>query len=305
VLEPKQILFIFLDGVGLGTTNPAINPFITAKTKFFEQLLGNKLFYGLNEIVNQGLVFKPLDASLGIKGLPQSATGQTAIVTGLNAPKLIGNHYGPYPGPSLKKILDSGNVFADLASKNKTINLLNVYPPAYFEQKRLRENVIVYAYKTSEQKLHQLDSYLNKSISVDLSGEYLQKILPDLELLSPYETGKRAAEISTNFDFSFFDFWPTDLTGHRSSLSEAIELIERLDSFLLGVFENLKDTTLIITSDHGNLEDKSTKTHTLAKVPLIVYGKNAKSFAKVDNLTGIADVIKSLLVSPKQLWDTF
>jgi len=295
VLRKQKILFIFLDGVGLGCSDIEINPFIRAKTNFFEQLLGGKLSSGLNEIISQDLVFKHIDSTLGIKGLPQSASGQTAIVTGVNAPKIIGNHYGPYPGPSLKKILDAGNIFSDLSAKAKSINLLNIYPPAYFSQKRLRENAIVYAYKTSGNRLNELDSYLNKSISVDLTGEYLQKIMPSLPLLSPYETGKRAAEISGNYDFSFFDYWPTDLTGHRSSLSEAIELIEKLDSFLLGVYENLKDTILIITSDHGNLEDKSSKTHSLAKVPLIVAGKNAKSFAEIDNLTQIAEVIKDLL----------
>ncbi len=295
MLEPKQILFIFLDGVGLGSTDPLINPFIRAKTKFFEQLLGNKLSSELVEITSSKLVFKHIDAALGIKGLPQSATGQTAILSGLNASKIIGNHYGPYPGPSLKKILDAGNIFSDLAANGKTINLLNIYPPAYFSQKRLRENAVVYAYKSSGNKLNELDGYLNKSISVDLSGQYLQKIMPDLPLLSPYQTGKKAAEISSNYNFSFFDFWPTDLTGHRSSLSEAIELIEKLDLFLLAIFDNLKDSTLIITSDHGNLEDKSRKSHSLAKVPLIVYGQNAQDFAKVNNLTEIAGIIKKIL----------
>ena len=291
--KPKS-LFIFLDGVGLGSTNPTVNPFIAANTKFFEQLLGNQLSLELNEIITKDLVFKQIDASLGITGLPQSATGQTAILSGLNASKIIGNHYGPYPGPSLKKILDSTNIFSDLAAKDKTINLLNIYPPAYFEQKRLRENAIVYAYKTSGKKLNELDSYLKDSISVDLTGEYLQKVLPNVQAISPYEMGKRAAEISANYDFSFFDYWPSDLTGHRSSLAEAIELIEKLDSFLLGVLDNLKCTTLIITSDHGNLEDKSTKTHTLAKVPLIVYGQNAMSFAQIEDLTAVADVIREL-----------
>jgi hypothetical protein len=40
-----------------------------------------------------------LDASLCVPGLPQSATGQAALLTGLNAPELMGRHIEGFPPP--------------------------------------------------------------------------------------------------------------------------------------------------------------------------------------------------------------
>jgi len=40
---------------------------------------------------------------------------------------------------------------------------------------------------------------------------------------------------------------------------------------------NFEEDVLIITSDHGNLEDASVRTHTMNKVPVVVLGKKADS----------------------------
>ena len=43
-----------------------------------------------------GLV-KPVDPKLGVKGIPQSATGQTSLLTGVNAQGVLGYHKSGYP----------------------------------------------------------------------------------------------------------------------------------------------------------------------------------------------------------------
>ena len=137
-----MILFLFLDGVGLGKNAAGVNPFVAAKTPFLEYLLGGKLTEHLEMKDLSSLVFRALDARLGYEGLPQSATGQTTLLTGKNGAEIMGRHYGPYPGPTLKAVLDQGTLFSG------TSCLANVYPPGYFralEQGKQKMNVPAYA----------------------------------------------------------------------------------------------------------------------------------------------------------------
>ncbi len=55
-----------------------------------------------------------LDASLGVAGLPQSATGQAALVTGKNVSQMIGEHYGPKPNKAVAEIVRLDNLFIQL-----------------------------------------------------------------------------------------------------------------------------------------------------------------------------------------------
>ena len=115
-----------------------------------------------------------------------------------------------------------------------------------------------------------------------------------LPSLSPYISGKHLANLAKHYPFTFFDFWLSDQAGHRWSFSDCVKLIEQLDGFIKGVVENLGDTLLLITSDHGNLKDKSVKTHTLNKVPLIVVGQQALDFANSQSLLDVAPALRSL-----------
>ena len=119
-----SVLFLFLDGVGLGDNNPETNPFAKAKTPFLEKLLGGKLTTDLDPISTKTLLFKGIDAKLDHNGLPQSATGQTALLTGKNAAAIMKGHYGPWPGPTLKKELDKGTLFSDVLASGKTAQLV-------------------------------------------------------------------------------------------------------------------------------------------------------------------------------------
>jgi phosphopentomutase len=54
---------------------------------------------------------------------------------------------------------------------------------------------------------------------------------------------------------------------------------------------------ILVTSDHGNMEDLFTRRHTDAKVPGLVIGKKHKSFAEgLTDLTGIAPRIRKQIL---------
>lgn len=69
------VLFVFLDGVGLGPASGE-NPFATLSLPAFERLAGGQRWTDTTEpIRDETRVFVPIDATLGMPGLPQSGTG--------------------------------------------------------------------------------------------------------------------------------------------------------------------------------------------------------------------------------------
>ena len=74
-----------------------------------------------------------LDATLGVPGAPQSASGQAVLLTGRNVPLEIGGHYGPKPNPQIADILTSSNLFMEVIAQGGKSGLLNAYPPGYFQ----------------------------------------------------------------------------------------------------------------------------------------------------------------------------
>ena len=294
-----SLLFVFLDGVGLGETNKEVNPFAAAHAPFLSAWLGGKVTRDLKESREEEFVVTKVDATLGVEGLPQSATGQTALLTGKNSAAIMSRHYGPWPGPTLKKVLDEGTLFSEVADAGGRIALANVYPKGYFwalEHGKQKLNVPVYAARAAGVRLRTEADYADaRAISADLTGAYLhaQNGSP---LRTPEEAGANLAALASEHDFTFLDFWATDRAGHRWSFAESVKLVEQLDAFFSGLVSALKDekeeVTLLVTSDHGNLEDKTTKSHTVNPVPLIAFGPAAHHFQNAVSLLDVAPAVR-------------
>jgi len=129
-----KILFLFLDGVGLGANDPDINPFARAVLPNLKSLLqGKTLQYEAAPFVGERATLLALDACLGVEGLPQSATGQATLLTGTNVPAMLGYHYGPKPNLLIAQFLKNGSLFSKLGKNGKQAILINAYPPSYFD----------------------------------------------------------------------------------------------------------------------------------------------------------------------------
>src|SRR5687767_5228264 len=97
-----RVLFIFLDGIGLGVDNQGINPFANAHMPNLNALLeGRSLFKECAPFYGEHATLLAIDPNLGVDGLPQSATGQAVLMTGVNIPAELGYHYGPKPNPQV------------------------------------------------------------------------------------------------------------------------------------------------------------------------------------------------------------
>ena len=276
-----RMLFLFLDGVGLGIDDPNINPFSQAAMPFLTRLLdGRRMLRTSAPFHNKQATLLAIDATMGVKGLPQSATGQAVLLTGINIPKLLGYHYGPKPNPEITRFLRDGNIFHRLQKLGLSTALLNAYPPRYFESiqtgKRLY-SAFPLAVSSVGIPLKTLDDLtMEKAISADFTSQGWRDHLGimDVPVLSPILAGSRLAELSRQSHFSIFEYWLSDYAGHNQDIGGAIQLLETFDQVLGGLLDNWKhnDGMILITSDHGNLEDLGTRRHTTNPVPLLMIG---------------------------------
>jgi hypothetical protein len=300
---------LFLDGVGLGAPDDSTNPLVAARLPALRSL-----FDGLvpslehRHLLTKSALLIPLDANLGVEGLPQSGTGQTALFTGVNASRMIGKHFGPYPYSTLRSVIQERNIFRQVLQSGKRPCFANAFPQRFFDymnKRRGRLTVTTLACTMSGIPLKKSqDLREGRGISADITNAGWKDLgYPDIATIDPAEAGRRLAGLAGDNDFTLFEYWKTDEAGHSQDFSLAVDMIERFDGLLAGVLETMdvRSTTLIITSDHGNVEDMSTKTHTRNPVPFIVYGKDraitAENLASPNsiNLTHVTPLMLELI----------
>jgi 2,3-bisphosphoglycerate-independent phosphoglycerate mutase len=122
---------------------------------------------------------------------------------------------------------------------------------------------------------------------------------PEIKLITPREAGKHLTSIVAKHNFTLFEYWLTDHAGHSQKMAFAVEVLEHFDEFLSGFLESFDpcNTLLIIVSDHGNIEDLSTKSHTRNRVPCILVGKYRDQLVnRIKNLTHITPAIIRLFL---------
>jgi hypothetical protein len=290
---------IFIDGIGIGKEDSSRNPFFKLGFKTFENFFGG--IPSLNNPTLRGdkCILFPIDACLGVEGLPQSGTGQTSIFCGVNAPQIIGKHFGPYPYSTLVPILKEKNIFKYFLDRNKKVIFANAYPKIFFEyissgKKRLSATSLMCI--LNGMRLNKAADVRNgKALTAEITNERWNKKLGySLPIISPETAARRLLRISQRNSFTLYEYFLTDHVGHGRYGEEFETIFSSLDRFLFKIFEEMgyENTTLIICSDHGNLEDISISTHTLNPALMIAAGKNAeKIFHRVKDLPQIKDSI--------------
>jgi hypothetical protein len=304
----NHVLFLFLDGVGLGRDIPAENPFALADLTHLQALAGGRWLAGRERWSGTRASFVPTDAGLGVAGKPQSATGQATLLTGKNIPQQLGYHWGPKPNAEIVRILQSDNLFMQLVRSGQRVRLANAYPQAYFDniaRGRRNYSAIPLALTAAGVPLPTTaDLLAGTAFSADFSGQAWRTELgvPNAPSFSPQMAGNQLAKSAQQGGLLFFECWLTDYLGHRGTMSEAVQFLQVLDGVVAGLLDAWDDAhgLLVITADHGNLEDLSHKHHTENAVPTILLGKHHAQFAQtVHNLADIASVVsQSLLESP-------
>jgi len=299
-----RVLFIFLDGIGLGENDPDVNPLASSKMPNLNALLdGRSLLRESAPFVGEQATLLAVDPSVGVDGLPQSATGQAMLLTGVNVSAGIGYHYGPKPNPEVAAYLNGETLFSRCAKNGRKAALLNAYPPRYFDGidsgKRIYSSIPMAVTNAGLGLFKQEDFYEGRAMPADFTGEGWRSFLgfTDSPVMEPQEAGKKLASLAMDYDFSLFEYWASDYAGHKQQMDWAVAQMEMFDGVLGGIVDNSewKDELLVlVTSDHGNMEDMSTRRHTDAHVPALVIGEKAarEEFTReMTDLTHIAPAI--------------
>ena len=290
----SRVLLFFIDGLGIGTRGPH-NPFDgladAAPLAVFQDESSSVPFDG---------IVVPTDACLGVEGRPQSASGQTTILTGVNAPKIVGAHKQGFPNRPLLDIIREHSLFLQLQNKGiEPITFANTYTKRFFERRPRWISATTAAVEAAAMRFNLVDDLrAGRAVYHDFTNAMLSERGESAELRTPEEAGRVLANIVGAHRFTLYEYFITDKIGHAQDYSEAQRVLPMLAEFIRTMLANLDltKTTVLLTSDHGNIEDLSARNHTLNPVPTIIWGNNQDSIAaRVKSLVDITPAIVEAL----------
>jgi len=296
----NNVLMVFLDGVGIGKRDYQFNPFFKYGFKTFEKIFGDLPSIEKMKLANGKSFLFPTDATLGVEGLPQSGTGQAALFCGFNAPKFAGKHYGPYPYTTTIPKLQKDSVLVYYKEKFKSSFFANAYPKVFFDyinSGRSRLSVTTLTCQLSGIRLNRVSEVRNGSaLTAELTNErWNQRLGYKLKVIKPKTAARRLLRIAENYKFTLYEYYLTDHLGHLRLSNEFEKLFSEVDEFLHTLLSEIDSNkmTIIICSDHGNLEDLSVKTHTRNPALTITAGKSAKSIS--ETVTDISQIKNAII----------
>jgi 2,3-bisphosphoglycerate-independent phosphoglycerate mutase len=284
---PVKVLFLFIDGVGIRPPAPD-NPVHAGVCPHLCDLIAHHAV--------------PIDACLGTPGLPQSATGQATMFTGVNASQFMGRHCEGFPGPSLRKLIEEDNIMMDLTRKGIRCRFADAYMVDRVDDLRVRrfKSVTTVMALTEPQVISTQDDLQdNLAVTHDITRASFIEKGHNIKPITPAQAAEHLVQVARAYDFTLFEFFQTDLAGHSCNYDQAVAVLRTLDAFL-GVVTQLcalSGILMVITSDHGNIEDMGTRGHTRNPVPLIAVGPGEAAVkANASSLTDITPRITRLFV---------
>ena len=295
------MIFVFLDGVGLGPAAQS-NPFWSVETPALRRLLGGPLVSGV-QVPRQAvpLLFQGIDATLGVPGLPQSGSGQTALFTGVNAAQVVGSHVFAFPTARLRHVITERSILKRATQRGLRALLANAYSDEYWswveESRRGRHSATTLTNMAAGLPFRSFSDLRDaKALYWDITHEIArERFHADLEPIPASEAGRRLATLSNEYDLVLYESFLTDLAGHRRLPLPIDWTISRVDGLLDGLIEARPlGATVVVCSDHGNIEDNTSKGHTTNPVPLLVVGPAADD-AVWQGVRAITDVPEAIL----------
>jgi hypothetical protein len=299
------VIFVFVDGVGAGLPDPDVNPLARGP------YLLSRFADGSGEPLPFGGRAMLADARLGVGGRPQSATGHTTILTGENAPQLIGHHLLGFPNATLRALLQERSIFRTVLEGGGQVAFANAFPVVYlrslgydvagtpeFElgKRRVRAAATTVAFGAAGGRFRTWQEARDgTALPHDITGDRARGHGGRLPRRDPAAAAEILLTIAGAHDFTLFEFFETDEAGHARSMPLAADALGRVDGLLRALLPALgPEDSLVVASDHGNVEDLSTRNHTLNPVPVLGFGRAAGEVGEVTDLTRLAPLLARL-----------
>jgi 2,3-bisphosphoglycerate-independent phosphoglycerate mutase len=302
-MSDLRVCFVLIDGLGVGQPDPARNPAARPDLELLSGIAG-----GLGSgILPLGGRLAPADACLGVEGAPQSATGHSTLLTGINGAKHLGRHQMGLPGRELRTLLAEHSILRSCAEHGRSAAFLNTFGPSFFEfpreKRRRRISATTCATIAAGLPLRDIESNrAGHSVSHDFTNAFLRDEGADLPLRSPAEAGAIVARGSRAHDFVMFEHFLCDRAGHDADAKMAWQVLKDLEQFLNALLGSLDltRTVLVLASDHGNIEDLLERSHTRNPAAVAIFGPDAANrAAQVHDLTHVAPLMREALGLPK------
>jgi hypothetical protein len=314
-----RVLLLFVDGVGVGIDDAMVNPFVNARLGALHALAdARRLTVDSVPCSTTGASIVGMDAVMGIDGIPQSGTGQTALLTGANAAELHGRHFGPWVPARLRTLVRDESVLARASNAGYRVAFANAYPeevmqlagepaaalpsdaPARGARARrtpsfLRAGPPLAAIGAGLLTRHTRELERGDAVASEITNEAWRDRLgrKGVPVISAEHAGRNLALLAARYDLTMFAHYATDYAGHQQDMDAAIAALEKFDALLAGLLDTAADDLVIfIVSDHGNIEDVRTG-HTRNPALGIVTGTGHRQLA--DRLRSLTDVTPAIL----------
>ncbi len=287
-------LLVFVDGIGLGTPG-AHNPFDHRGARSILRPLA-----GRGDAAPDGWHLQPLDATLGVPGLPQSASGTATILTGFNVAQEIGEHLFAFPDARVRKIIDERSILMRARMAGGSSAYLNAFTHERAKASEDRSQSVhrgacTCAAIAGGGRLYTVDHLVEgRAALFDLTHEVVRA----MGIPAPTRTMAEAARCvltgAREVKLSLFELFLTDKAGHAQDTFFARREVQRTERFLeaLASIADPARDTIVVVSDHGNLEDLSTRGHTMANVPALAWGRGARELiAPWRSLVDVGDAV--------------
>ena len=291
-----SVLLFFIDGLGIGTRGP-FNPLDN-----LDDAIPLAVFQDETPVTFLDGIVVPTDPRLGIEGRPQSASGQTTILTGVNAPARLGYHKQGFPNKPLVEIINAESIFRQLRDAGvEPITFANAYTDRFFTERPRWISATTAAVEAAGMPFRTVDDLKNgAAVFMDFTNRLLIERGVDVFERTEEEAAEVLATITANNRFTLYEYFITDKVGHAQDMPLAQKVLTSLARFIreLLLRLDLDRTTVILTSDHGNIEDLSSRNHTLHSVPTIIWGAQRERVAtRVKTLADITPAIVALLTN--------
>ncbi len=268
----------------MGTDNPEVNPVYSGVCPNLLELLKNHA--------------TSIDASLGVAGIPQSATGQTALMTGVNAARHMGRHVAGFPGPSLQKVIRDNNIYDKLGALGYTSTFANAYyveDVKEVESRKIKSVTTVSALQAFGCVRDKAMLEQGKAVYQDLTCESLRARGYEGDLHTPVQSAQALVAIARDYDFTLFEYFQTDRMGHKGTWDDMLGVLALFDEFLGALIPYAREdgVLFVLTSDHGNIERFGARAHSQNPVPLVAIGQGSDYLQK--NIVSLTDVTPALV----------
>ena len=293
-MKSSSVVLFFIDGLGIGergSSNPLDGLPNATPLAIFQNELPETFLDG---------VVVPTDPTLGVEGRPQSASGQTTILTGINAPLTLGNHKQGFPNKPLLEILQRHSIFRQLKTAGVgPITFANAYTSWFFNERPRWVSATTAAVEAANMTFRTVSDLINdNAVYQDFTNRILIERGEPVSERTALEAATVLAHIASEHRFTLYEYFITDKIGHAQDMAAAKTTLAELASFIREFLTklDLAQTTVILTSDHGNIEDLSSRNHTLHKVPTIIWGSHRERVAdRINSLVDITPTIVDLL----------